>query len=318
MTASDLFSGETSMLAGCDGEPALLMRRLARNGPPVLYIHGATFPSALSVAYRFEGRSWLDDLAARGFDAWAFDFAGYGGSERPDGFARPAMGQAPIGRAADACAQVGRVVRHIRAVSGGRRVRLIAHSWGSMPAAMFASAHPDFVARLALFGPIARRNGEASPSSPVGWRKVTVAQQRARFVEDAPPGHPPVLIEPDLAQWGPAYLATDPSNVGRAQEPAVQIPFGPSADIADAWVGRLPYNPAQVNAPTLIVRGEWDHLCDDADAEWFLSNLGAREMRDAKIPKGSHLMHLERSREGLFAAVGDFLHEDMSDDRSHL
>ena len=28
----------------------------------VLYIHGATFPSALSIAYRFDGRSWRDAL----------------------------------------------------------------------------------------------------------------------------------------------------------------------------------------------------------------------------------------------------------------
>ena len=62
--------------------PGLLVRRQQSAGLPVLYVHGATFPSALSVAYRFNGRSWMDDWNARGFDAWAFDFAGYGGSDR--------------------------------------------------------------------------------------------------------------------------------------------------------------------------------------------------------------------------------------------
>ena len=61
------------------GEPALQLRRLAAAGPPVLYVHGATFPAALSVGYRFaDGISWEDSLQAAGFDVWSFDFAGFG------------------------------------------------------------------------------------------------------------------------------------------------------------------------------------------------------------------------------------------------
>ena len=56
------------------GSATLLVRRWAGAGDPVLYVHGATFPSALSVGYRFGGRSWADDLHAAGFDVWAFDF----------------------------------------------------------------------------------------------------------------------------------------------------------------------------------------------------------------------------------------------------
>src|SRR5215470_7547202 len=44
----------------------------------VLYVHGATFPSALSIAHRFDGRSWRDALCAAGFDVWGFDFHGFG------------------------------------------------------------------------------------------------------------------------------------------------------------------------------------------------------------------------------------------------
>ncbi len=40
------------------------------------------FPSALSVGFDFGGGSWMDDWNARGFDAWAFDFAGFGESGR--------------------------------------------------------------------------------------------------------------------------------------------------------------------------------------------------------------------------------------------
>src|SRR5437868_1623566 len=43
----------------------------------VLYVHGATFPSALSIAHRIDGRSWRDELAASGFRVWGLDFQGF-------------------------------------------------------------------------------------------------------------------------------------------------------------------------------------------------------------------------------------------------
>src|SRR5471032_868408 len=43
---------------------------------PALYIHGATFPSALSFAYRFARRSWRDELCDAGFDVWRWIFMG--------------------------------------------------------------------------------------------------------------------------------------------------------------------------------------------------------------------------------------------------
>jgi hypothetical protein len=38
----------------------------------VLYVHGATFPSALSIAHRFDGKSWRDALDEAGFDVWGW------------------------------------------------------------------------------------------------------------------------------------------------------------------------------------------------------------------------------------------------------
>src|SRR5438128_5725668 len=48
----------------------------------VLYIHGATFPSALSIAHRFDGHSWRDELTAAGHHVWGLDFLGFGCSDR--------------------------------------------------------------------------------------------------------------------------------------------------------------------------------------------------------------------------------------------
>ena len=48
----------------------LFLRHLPPKAPSdrvVLYVHGATFPSALSIAHRFDGHSWRDALCAAGF-----------------------------------------------------------------------------------------------------------------------------------------------------------------------------------------------------------------------------------------------------------
>ncbi len=298
-------------LAGSDD--ALLLRRWPGAGDPVLYVHGATFPSALSVGYRFGGRSWADDLNARGFDVWGFDFVGFGGSTRPRQMTAPAAGVAPVGRAPEAAAQIRAVVDHIRRERGGARVHIVAHSWGAIAACLFAGTHPAAVGRLVLFGPIVRRRGEGLPiPDAIGaWRAVSIADQLKRFVEDVPPSHPPVLIEPDLAEWGPAYLSTDPGALRHAP-PAVRIPNGPQADIIAAWSGQLAYDPSRVSAPTLIVRGAWDSLCRDDDAAWLTDALGAEEKADVVVPGATHLMHLEHGREGLFAATADWLARGLS------
>jgi pimeloyl-ACP methyl ester carboxylesterase len=296
-------TGVAALLAG---DLALLVRRLERSGPPVLFVHGATFPSALAAGYRFHGRSWMDDLHFHGYDAWAFDFAGYGGSQRYAQMDADGNGP-PLGRCDVAAHQLARVVEHVARTTDQARVSLVAHSWGSIPAALYAARHPERIAKLCLFGPIARRDGEAA-APPGAWRLVTIPQQLARFVEDVPPGHAPVLIEPELAQWGPAYLASDPAAAARTPQ-AVKIPSGPVADIGAAWSGALGWRPEDIRIPTLVVRGAWDHVTTGADADWLLSRIAHPQRRDVEVPKGTHLMHLEHSRDGLFAAVRAFLGE---------
>lgn len=289
-------------------DETLLLRHWPGVGDPVLYVHGATFPSSLSVGYRFGGKSWADDLQAGGFDVWGFDFVGFGGSSRPRQMAALAAGVAPLGRAPEAAVQVSAVVDHIRKARAGAPVHIVAHSWGTMAAGRFAADRPEAVGRLVLFGPIVRRElrGLPLPESIGAWREVTIADQLKRFVEDVPPSHPPVLIEPDLAEWGPAYLASDDGATGR-NPPAVRIPNGPQADIIAAMSGQLAYDPRRVQAPTLIVRGEWDNLCQDADAAWLTHALGASTKADVVVPRATHLMHLEHGREGLFAATTGWL-----------
>jgi pimeloyl-ACP methyl ester carboxylesterase len=293
--------------------PALhLQVQTARPGArPVLYVHGATFPAANSIMFKFNGESWADALNKDGYSVWGFDFAGFGASERYPGMAdvAPSPGD-PLGRAPEAARQIERVVRAIIAETGTQRVSIIAHSWGTIATGLFATQHPELVERLVFFAPIVRRETVKAVSAPGNWRFLSVAEQHRRFVEDVPAGHPPVLAENDFPAWAERYLDSDPTSRTRTPH-SVKTPNGPVADIMDAWSGRLAYDPALITVPVAIVRGEWDSLCIDSDVAWLLAQLtGAPDKQDIKIPNGTHLMHLETGRHALYRAASAFLRKE--------
>jgi pimeloyl-ACP methyl ester carboxylesterase len=102
----------------------------------VLYVHGGSFPSALSIAHRFDGRSWRDELADAGFHVWGLDFHGFGASDPYPEMAEPAECNPVLGRA-----EVGR----------------------------FAGRCPDLVDRLVFFGPVTWRQKKAEPQTFAAW-----------------------------------------------------------------------------------------------------------------------------------------------------
>src|SRR5580658_3971446 len=95
---------------------------------PVLYVHGATFPSAVSIAHRFDGYSWRDALNAAGFDVWALDFHGFGNSDRYEEMQKPPEMHAPLCSAQDAGEQVEAAARFILEFQGVSRLSLVSHS----------------------------------------------------------------------------------------------------------------------------------------------------------------------------------------------
>jgi pimeloyl-ACP methyl ester carboxylesterase len=278
----------------------------------VLYVHGATFPSALSIAHRFDGRSWRDALCDAGFDVWGLDFYGFGCSDRYPEMSQPAQDNAPLCTAEDAAAQLAAAARFILAHQNITKLSLIAHSWGSMPASLFAGAHPASVDRLVLFGPISRRelNRDETPPARLAWRSVSVEDQWKRFIEDVPAHEPQVLSPAHFADWSVRYLDSDPES--RSRDPfSVRIPFGPAIDIVNAWHGNLAYDPAAVRSPVAIVRGEWDGLTPDQDARWlFDAFTRSPNKRDIKISRGTHLLHLEAMRPALWRESIAFLQDD--------
>jgi pimeloyl-ACP methyl ester carboxylesterase len=269
----------------------------------VIYVHGSTFGCECSVFFPMDGRSWADALLEAGFNVWGFDFLGYGSSSRyPEG-------TQPRGRVNEASMQLRAVVADVRRCNGERPVVLLAHSWGCAVAAHAAGLSADGIAGLVLFGPVAPRMGAtlAEPSAPA-FADWSVWAQYRRIIEGVPRDEASVLADRHFDHWARRYLASDEQSASR-EPPAVRVPAGPVVDIAALWSGVASLDPAPIHQPTLLVRGEWDTVCDMADIQWWFSAIGSDVKHIETLLRGTHLMHLESGRESLYAACNRFLLE---------
>ena len=79
----------------------------------VLFVHGATYGSTSTFDYPIDGVSWMDHMAAQGFDAWCLDLLGYGGSDRPAEMDEPNTANSPLVDTVHAIAEVRRAVEFI-------------------------------------------------------------------------------------------------------------------------------------------------------------------------------------------------------------
>jgi pimeloyl-ACP methyl ester carboxylesterase len=283
-------------------------RRPVKEGWVALILHGGTLPSAASCAFKFDGHSWMDDLSDAGFDVWALDFLGYGESDRYPEMSAPANANPPPGRAVQASLQVSRAVDFICKKQKVPKVSIISHSWGTLVAGVFATQEPSRLDRLVLYGPVALRHQLAPSNEQIpAYTYVTEEQQWKRFSGWAPASEPSVLEKRHWGVLGPTYIASDPTSRTRTP-PSVQVPGGPDTDLADAWGGKLIYDPAKIESPTLIIRGEWETITTDEDARWLykaLTNVPLK--RDVVISRATHVMHLERSRYQVYREVQVFL-----------
>src|SRR4029453_10623888 len=91
----------------------------------LVFVHGATYPAHTSFDLKLDGMSWMDYIAARGYDVYLLDLRGYGKSTRPKEMAEDAKSNPPIVRGETAVKDIGAVVDFIRARRNIPRVNLI-------------------------------------------------------------------------------------------------------------------------------------------------------------------------------------------------
>ena len=280
----------------------------------LLLMHGATYSSASLFDVPVGGFSFMDYLARHGYDVWAVDARGYGGSSRPPEMADPPDRHLPIGRTASGVRDLGAAVDFVLAHCGLEKLNLVAMSWGGSVAGAYTAAHGARVAKLALVAPLwlSDRPLPVDPGGALGaYRHVPVAKARERWVGAAPPDRRAGLI-PDgwFDAWSGAALRSDPDGGGVTMR-AVN---GPIQDIRDHWTaGRPLYDPADITVPVLQVHAEWDiDVTVDTARDFFCRLTAAPYRRWVEIGEGTHMVLMEKNRLQAFDAVRRFLDESYS------
>jgi pimeloyl-ACP methyl ester carboxylesterase len=261
----------------------------------ILFLHGSSFPAALSFGFRMNNYSWMDHLADNGHDVYALDFLGYGHADR-----YPETGK-PVGRAQDVYKDVDKAIDFIIQKTGKKKVYLIGHSWGGSVAALYATKFPDKVAALILFAAITPRSDTSAIEQINGSYEMMTPEARILAMKSLAPDS---QLEADVFKsWGHTWLESDP-----LAKNSVRFPSGPSQDIEDLLHNKSYYNPADIKVPVLLIRGERDQYPDNTDdGKLFESLENAPYKKYVVIEKGTHVMHLEKSRYQLYDETLHFL-----------
>ena len=280
----------------------------------ILMVHGATYSSASLFDVPLGGRSFMDHLATQGFDVFALDVRGYGGSTRPPEMDAPAQNAAPLVRTDVAVRDLASAVDHILRHRGIPRLNLVAMSWGGSVAGAYTAGNNGKVLKLALIAPLWLLNTPApidSGGALGAYRKVPVLDFRERWLAAAPEAARASLIpEGWFERWAEASLASDPQ--GNGERPRVMRAVnGPIQDIRDYWsAGKAFYDANDIRVPVLLVHAEWDRDVTMATMQDFFTSLKRTPYRRwVEIGEGTHMVLLEKNRMQAFDAISQFLAE---------
>lgn len=239
----------------------------------VLFVHGSSMASQPTFDLQVRGRpfsSAMDWFAARGFDTWCVDMEGYGRSDKNRDIT------CDIANGADDLAAASAYIQALRKNDG---FLVYGISSGALRAAMFAEAHPQRIARLALDAFV--WTGEGSPTLEQRRQKLPQFMESKRRPIDRDfvysifnRDHPGTAAEDVIEAFAEAITALDNS-----------MPNGTYIDMCS----RLPLvDPHNILCPTIIMRGEYDGIASFDDLIKFFTALPNKDKQFSVMPGISH------------------------------
>ncbi len=276
--------------------------------PPILFIHGASFPSGLAFGFRMQGYSWMDYLSEKGFDVYALDFLGYGNADRYPSMINHVDSTSVLGEGREVVDDIHLAVKFILKNSPFSHVYLMGHSWGATISGYYAGIHPESVGKLVLFAPFVKREGPTDWQRPdYGFIALTPAKRIKQFISSIPDQEDIPLEEAILSRWGHEWLKSDKTAIRRRSN-EVLYPSGWRKDLYDCWNNNCLLNPKKIVAPTMVIRGEWDVVLAKEEADWLLRALINTEVNHyVELKKSTHVAHLEKNRDRLYVETYKFL-----------
>ncbi|MET0471929.1 MAG: alpha/beta fold hydrolase [Xanthobacteraceae bacterium] len=280
----------------------------------LLFVHGATYPAHTSFDLKLDGMSWMDYIAARGYDVYLLDIRGYGKSTRPREMDDKPDANAPVVRGVTAVKDISAVVDFILKRRSIPRLNLLGWSWGTTLMATYTTENPGKVERLVLYAPawIRTTPSLSRPAGPLGaYRAVAREQAQSRWLTGVPEDKKATLIPAGwFESWADATFATDPVGA-KMTPPALRAPNGVQQDGDEFFsAGKPYYDPGKITVPTLLVHAEWDRDTPAYMAQTLFPLLvNAPGKRYVQLPEGTHTIMMEKNRLMLFEAVQAFLDE---------
>ena len=260
----------------------------------LLFVHGSSMASQPTFDLSVPGRphsSAMEWFAERGFDTWTLDNEGYGRSDkqRPINF--------DISNGADDLEAASEFILKSAAQD---KLMLYGISSGALKAALFTQRHPERVARLALDAFV--WTGEGSPTLEQRRKRLPEFQSRNRrpidraFVRSIfDRDHPGTADDATIEAFASAILALDDS-----------VPTGTYVDMCS----KLPLvDPAKINVPTLVLRGQYDGIASVEDLLAFFARLPHPDKQFCVMEGISHASFQQKNYLGVYHLLHGFLTE---------
>ncbi|AOZ94684.1 alpha/beta hydrolase [Paenibacillus crassostreae] len=281
----------------------------------ILMVHGATFPLESLFDVELDGFSFLDFMASHGYDVYAVNVRGYGGSTRPPEMEQPADHHPPLVRTETGVQDFGTAVDFILKRNNLSNINVFGMSWGGTVAGAYTSRNNDRVNKLVLVAPqwVSSKPIPLDPGGQIGsYRLVPIEAMKTRWLNAAPEDkRTDLLPEGWFEKWADATIASDPSSQTHTP-PSIRATNGPIQDVREYWtLGKKLYEPKELSVPVLLVHAEWDiDVPIDSAKALFSGITGAPYKSWVEIGEGTHMVMLEKNRLQVFHAVLQFLDQE--------